>query len=111
MGKPWREPLGSEPRSREVTLQTLPGPAGQRQQADVAAALGELPAWIAVLELARQALERAASSIVPSPAEEDPEVDLDRLDLPTEVRSVLAVVAEDFLRPAIDDLQALLPGA
>jgi hypothetical protein len=94
-----------------VTLPTLPGIAGKRQQSDVAAALGELPAWIAVLELARRELERAASSIEPSPSEEDPEIDLDRMDVPTEVRSVLAVVAEDFLRPAIDDLQALLPVA
>jgi hypothetical protein len=90
---------------------TLPGPEGKRQQKDVAAALGELPAWIAVLELARRELLRAASSIEASPSEEDPEIDLDRLDVPTEVRSVLCTVAEDCLRPAIDDLQALLPGA
>jgi hypothetical protein len=92
-------------------LETLPGAAGKRQQADVAVALGELPAWIAVLELVRQELLRASSSIAPSPGEEDPEVDLDRLDIPTEVRSVLGTVAEDCLRPAIEDLKALLPGA
>lgn len=103
--------MASERRSPAVTLQTLPGAAGKRQQADVSAALGELPAWIAVLDLVRQELLRAASSIEPSPGEEDPEIDLDRLDVPTEVRSVLCTVAEDCLRPAVEDLQALLPGA
>jgi hypothetical protein len=103
--------LVSERRGHEVTLQEIGDRPAERQQKAVVATLGELPAWIAVLELVHRELERAASSIEPSPAEEDPEVDLDRLDLPTEVRSVLAVVAEDFLRPAIDDLQALLPGA
>jgi len=74
-----------------------------------AALQGEVRAWAALLETARAGLLRAVERIPPSPAEADPEVDLDALDLTTEVRSVARGVAEGYLRPAIDDLRSLLP--
>jgi len=75
------------------------------------AVLGEVRAWIAVLDLTCQALLRCAGGIRPAPGEIDPMIDLDRMDWPTEVRSVLRNVAESSLRPAIDDLRALLQEA
>jgi hypothetical protein len=73
--------------------------------------LGEVGAWIAVLDLASQALLRCAAGIRPAPGEIDPEIDLEQMDWPTEVRSVLRNVVESALRPAIDDLRALLQEA
>lgn len=75
----------------------------------VAATLAGVRAWIALLELVHGELLRGAAAIEPSPAEVDPEVDLDQMDRPTEVRSVLRNVAEDYLRPTIADLRSLLP--
>jgi hypothetical protein len=86
-----------------VTLQEIGGPQGVAP-----AVLGELGAWTAVLDLICKALLRCAAAIEPSPGEMDPEVDLDRMDWPTEVRSVLRNVAESQLRPAGEDLRALL---
>jgi len=86
-----------------VTLQEIAGPEGVAP-----AVLGELGAWIAVLDLICRALLRCAGTIEPSPGEMDPEVDLDQMDWPTEVRSVLRIVAESHLGPAIDDLRTLL---
>jgi hypothetical protein len=86
-----------------VTLQEIAGP-----ESVASAVLGELGAWIAVLDLIGKALLRCAAAIEPSAGEMDPEVDLDRMDRPTEVRSVLRIVAESQLRPAVEDLRALL---
>jgi hypothetical protein len=86
-----------------VTVQEIGGPEGVAP-----AVLGELGAWIAVLDLIGKALLRCAAAIEPSAGEMDPEVDLDRMDWPTEVRSVLRIVAESHLRPASEDLRALL---
>jgi len=86
-----------------------PGPAkGARRRAALAGVRSELPAWIGILQNVRSGLLRAAASIEPSPSEEDPEVDLDKMDEPTEVRSVLRNVAEDYLRMAIEDLRSLV---
>jgi hypothetical protein len=79
-----------------------------RQGEALAGVRSELPAWIGILENVRSGLLRAAASITPSPSEADPEVDLDKMDEPTEVRSVLGNVAEDDLRAAIEDLRKLL---
>jgi hypothetical protein len=54
-------------------------------------------------------LLRCAAAIEPSPEEIDPQLDLDQMDPATEIRSVLRNVADDDLRPAIEDLRALLP--
>jgi len=86
-----------------VTLQEIAGPTGVAP-----AVLGELGAWTAVLDLICRELLRCAAAIEPSPGEMDPEVDLDRMDWPTEVRSVLRNVAESHLQPAIEDLRTLL---
>ena len=68
----------------------------------------ELPTWIGILEHVRSGLQHAAASITPSRSEADPEVDLDKMDEPTEMRSVLGNIAEDYLRMAIEDLRSLL---
>jgi len=70
---------------------------------------GEIRAWVALLETAQAGLLRGAARIAPSPAETDPEVDIEEMDLPTEVRAVARNVAEAYLRPAIDALRGLLP--
>jgi hypothetical protein len=88
-----------------MKLQEITGPEGVGP-----AVLGELGAWIAVLDLIGTALLRCAAAIEPSASELDQEVDLDRMDWPTEVRSVLRIVAESHLRPASENLRALLAG-
>lgn len=82
------------------------GKAGRREA--VAAALGGARTWVALLELVQAGLLRGAAAIEPSAAEADPEVELDRLDWPTEVRSVLRNLADGYLRPTIEDLRKLL---
>jgi hypothetical protein len=82
--------------------------SGARQRDALAGVRSELPAWIGILENVRSGLLRAAASITPSLSEADPEVDLDKMDEPTEVRSVLGNVAEDYLRTAIEDLRRLV---
>ena len=72
----------------------------------VAAALGGAGTWIAVLEAVHGEMRRAAAAIEPAAGEVDPEVNLERLDRPTEVRAVLGNVAES-LRPSIEDLRSL----
>ena len=79
------------------------------REEEVGAALGGAGTWIALLELVHAEIRRSAATIEPAPGELDPEVDLERLDRPTEVRSVLSNVAESHLRPAIEDLRSLLP--
>lgn len=74
----------------------------------VGAALGGAGTWIALLELVHAEIRRAAAAIEPALGEVDPEVDLERLDRPTEVRAVLSNVAESHLQPAIEDLRSLL---
>ena len=96
--------MGSDSRSHEVTMEEEIGGA----EGVAPAVLGELGAWIAVLDLVCKALLRCAGGIRPAPGEIDPEIDLDQMDWPTEVRSVLRNVAESSLRPAIEDLRALL---
>ena len=51
---------------------------------------------------------RGAASITPSPSEIDPDIDLDHMDEPTELRSMISNVAEQYLRLAIADLRELL---
>jgi hypothetical protein len=106
--------LASQPRHRAETSEerddAVAAGAAQGVAPAVAAAYGELRAWIALLELVQRELLRSAGAIEASPGEEDPEVDLDRLDVPTEVRAVLRNVAGDHLRPAVEDLKGLLPG-
>jgi hypothetical protein len=92
--------LAIESKDQEV------GDTGRREA--VAAALGGARTWVALLELVHAGLLRGAAAIEPSAAEADPEVDLDRMDWPTEVRSVLRNVADGYLRPAIEDLRELL---
>jgi len=82
------------------------GRAGQKES--LAAVRRELPAWIGILEKVHQGLVRAAASIAPSFSEIDPDIDLDHLDEPTELRSVISNVAEQHLRTAIADLRRLL---
>ena len=82
-----------------------------RQREAIAVAQGGLQAWIALLELIHGELLRGAEAIDPAPGEIDPDVDLEQMDWPTEVRSVLRNVAESSLRPAIEDLRALLQEA
>ena len=79
------------------------------REEEVAAALGGVRAWIPLLEVVKAELLRAAAAIEPTPAEVDPEVDLDCMDWPTEVRSVLGNVAESYVRPMIENLRSLLP--
>jgi hypothetical protein len=85
----------------------LEGTSGGRREA-VAAVQGELRAWTAVLAQVQSSLLRGAEAIEPSSREMDPEVDLDVMDEPTKVRSVIRNVAENYLRPAIEDLRGLL---
>jgi hypothetical protein len=101
-------PRGARPEDRKAFLALFGDGSNEKQREAVAAALGGLHAWIAVLDLASKALLGNASAIEPAPGEVDPEIDLDRMDRPTEVRSVLRNVAESHLRPAIEDLRALL---
>jgi hypothetical protein len=82
--------------------------SGALQKKALASVRKDLPTWIGILEHVRSGLLHAAASIVPSQSEADPEVDLDKMDEPTEVRSVLANVAEDYLRTAIEDLRRLM---
>jgi len=82
------------------------GRAGQKES--LAAVRSELPAWIGILEKVHQGLVRGAASIAPSLSEIDPDIDLDHLDEPTELRSVISNVAEQYLRSAIEDLRGLL---
>jgi hypothetical protein len=86
-----------------VTVQEIDRPEGVPP-----AVLGELGAWVAVLDLACKALLHCADGIQPSPDEIDPAIDLHQMDWSTEVRSVLRNVAESSLRPVIEDLRALL---
>jgi hypothetical protein len=44
---------------------------------------------------------------LPGSAETDETLDLDTLDEPTEIRSVILCVVQDYLRPAIEDLLAV----
>ena len=85
----------------------LEGTSEGRRQA-VAATRGELRAWTAVLAQVQSGLLRGAEAIEPSAREMDPEVDLDVMDEPTKVRTVIRNVAENYLRPAIEDLRELL---
>jgi hypothetical protein len=87
---------------------TLQEEGGGGAEGVAPAVLGELSAWIAVLDLVCSALLRCADGIQPAPDEIDPAIDLDQMDWPTEVRSVLRNVAESSLRPAIEDLRLLL---
>jgi hypothetical protein len=87
---------------------TLQEEGGGGAEGVAPAVLGELAAWIAVLDLVCQALLRCVDEIQPAPDEIDPAIDLDQMDWPTEVRSVLRNVAESSLRPAIEDLRLLL---
>jgi hypothetical protein len=85
----------------------LEGTSEGRREA-VAATRGELRAWTAVLAQVQSGLLRGADAIEPSAREMDPEVDLDVMDEPTKVRTVIRNVAENYLRPAIEDLRGLL---
>lgn len=78
------------------------------QKENLAAVRRELPAWIGILEKVHHRLVRGAASIAPSLSEIDPDVDLDQMDEPTEMRSVMSNVAEQNLRAAIADLRGLL---
>jgi len=82
--------------------------SGPVQKEALAVVRGAVRAWIAILEVARSGLLGLAAAIPASPGEVDPEVDLDAMDEPTELRSVLRNVAEDDLRPAVQDLRDLL---
>jgi hypothetical protein len=68
-----------------------------------------LGAWIMILEAARSALLGLAAAIPASPGEMDPALDLEVMDESTDLRSVLRIVAEDDLRPAVEALRTLLP--
>jgi hypothetical protein len=92
-------------------LKHRPKAGAAPQKEAVAAMRGALRARIEILEQIRAGLLRDAERIAPSPSEVDPDVDLEELDDPTEVRSVTRNVAEDYLRPAIDDLRDLLKDA
>ena len=78
------------------------------QKETLAAVRCELHAWIGILEKVHHGLVRGAASIVPSLSEIDPDIDLDHMDEPTELRSVMSNVAEQSLRAAIADLRGLL---
>lgn len=56
------------------------------------------------LEATRDRLERLAAELPVAPEEADPDRDLDTLDEAAGLRSVLACVVHDRLRPAIEDL-------
>jgi len=94
--------LAIQPRKLDLAESTV------RQREAIAVAQGGLQAWLALLELVHGELLRGAAAIDPAPGEIDPEIDLEQMDWPTEVRSVLRNVAESSLRPAIEDLRALL---
>jgi hypothetical protein len=94
--------LANQPRNVDLAESTV------RQREAITLAQGGMHAWIALLELIHGELLRGAEAIDPAPGEIDPDVDLDQMDWPTEVRSVLRNVAESSLRPAIEDLRALL---
>jgi len=96
----------AKPPSEEQTRPQEAGRAGQREA--VAALRGGLRAYVGILDLVYNGLLRDAERIAPSPSELDPEIDLDVMDDATEVRSVARSVAEDCLRPALDDLRDLL---
>jgi len=93
--------------SSESEKRRRAGSAGQKER--LAAVRRELPAWIGILEKVHQGLVRGAASIEPSLWELDPDVDLVSMDEPTELRSVISNVAEQYLRLAIEDLRSLLP--
>jgi hypothetical protein len=48
-----------------------------------------------------------AGRMPPESPEADETLDLDTLDEPTEIRSVILCVVQDYLRPAIEDLLAV----
>src|SRR5436305_2004917 len=88
-------PLYSPLRRETMTLRKSKRPrqvSSARQRDALAGVRRELPAWIGILENVRSGLLRAAASITPSWSEADPEVDLDKMDEPTELRSVLGNV-------------------
>lgn len=96
------------PEERESLSGLLLEGTNEGRREAVAATRGELRAWTAVLAQVQSGLLRGADAIEPSAREMDPEVDLDVMDEPTKVRSVIRNVAENYLRPAIEDLRGLL---
>jgi hypothetical protein len=67
-----------------------------------------LRAWMTILEAVRSGLLGLAAAIPASPGEMDPAMDLEEVDESTDLRSVLRIVAEDDLRPAVEALRTLL---
>lgn len=101
-------PRTVRPEDRQAFVGLFGEGSDAMQREAVAAVRGEVRAWAALLALLHRELLRSATAIEPTPFEADPDVDLDRMDEPTEVRSIVRNVAESYLRPAIDALQTLV---